>query len=388
MWSNRKYIDIILNVLLFLVSIHFLHYGQILLPIMCLILFIDNGFNFRVNDLKTFIILSLFGLSFLVFSYKNSLYCVMGLFCPMAYYIGSNLKEKSISNIKKIIYIITFAMGVHVLLNAAGDYIRLGPAFFTSYSHHDIWTQESVSATATAVNYTMIIGVIFYILFYEKNKTYKILGTCLFVLLMTYNFILGRRTPVLMLGISFGIFIIGDYLIFKNKNISSKVFKIMLFVLLGLFVFVVLAFGFNLFGLKGNVTHIRLIDKFLWQGLDAQRIQLFIKAIKLAPYHLWGNQEISSILEIQVHDLWMDTFDFAGIITVLILLAYTVIVIRNFFKVIEEDNIDSRFRLLILNLFSCILMQMLLEPVMSGSPIFLLTTIIIATTLERIEINE
>ena len=108
----------------------------------------------------------------------------MGLFCPMAYYIGSNLKEKSISNIKKIIYIITFGMGAHVLLNAIGDYIRLGSAFFTSYSHHDIWTQESVSTTATAVNYTMIIGTIFYILFYEKNKTYKAIGVSSFVLLI------------------------------------------------------------------------------------------------------------------------------------------------------------------------------------------------------------
>ena len=79
---------------------------------------------------------------------------------------------------------------------------------------------------------------------YGMSATWAGLGNAFIGSLLAWN-ILGRRTPVLMLGISFGIFIIGDYLIFKNKNISSKVFKIMLFVLLGLFVFVVLAFGFN-----------------------------------------------------------------------------------------------------------------------------------------------
>lgn len=388
MWSDNRYIDITINVLLFIVSIHFLHYGQILLPIICLILFINNGFRFKVNNLKTFILLSLFALSFLGFSYQNSLYCVMGMFCPMAYYIGSNLKDRSPKSIKTIIYIFTIGMATHVLLNAMSDYIRLGSAFLTSYSHHDIWTGESISATATGVNYTMIIGCIFYIIFYEKNKVYKYSIISLFILMMAYNFILGRRTPVLMLVISLGIFVFGELFVFRSKSINPKIIKAGLIISVLILVLFILAFGFDAFGLIGNVTHIRLIDKFLWQGLDGKRIELFIKALKLAPYHLWGGQQISSILQIQVHDLWMDTFDFAGIITLILLIIYTVIVIKNIYGVIVNKKISKDFRLLIFNLFICILMQMLLEPVMTGSPIFLLCTIILATTLERVKTNE
>ena len=119
MWSNKKYINIIINVLLFLMSVNFLHYGQFILPIICLILFIDNEFKFKVSNIKLFILFCLFGITFCLFSYKLGFYCVMGFCFPMAYYIGSNLKDVNEENIKKIIYIITLGMCVHVILNFA-----------------------------------------------------------------------------------------------------------------------------------------------------------------------------------------------------------------------------------------------------------------------------
>ena len=102
-WSDNGYIDLIINVLLFMVGINFMHYGQLIFPVICLLLFIDNRLKFKVNDPKVFILLCLFGISFYAFSYKLGFYSVMGFCCPMAYYIGSNIKYPNAGNVKKII---------------------------------------------------------------------------------------------------------------------------------------------------------------------------------------------------------------------------------------------------------------------------------------------
>ena len=71
-----------------------------------------------MNSPMTFIVLCLFAVSFYAFSYKMGFYSVMGFTLPMAYYIGSNIKDPSEENIKKIIYLFAISMGIHVILNS------------------------------------------------------------------------------------------------------------------------------------------------------------------------------------------------------------------------------------------------------------------------------
>ena len=118
-WSNNKYIEILINIMLFLLGINFMHLGQLFLPLICLLLFIDRKFKFKVNNIKIFIILCLFSISFFIFSYKLGFYAVMGFTLPMAYYIGSNMNEVSQKNVKYVIYILALSMATYLLLNFA-----------------------------------------------------------------------------------------------------------------------------------------------------------------------------------------------------------------------------------------------------------------------------
>ena len=104
MWSDNKNVDTTINVLLFFLAVNLFHYGQIFVPVICLIIFVDNEFKFKVNSLKTFFVLCLFAISFLAFTYKTGIYCVAGLFLPMAYYIGSNMHEVNETNLKRLFY--------------------------------------------------------------------------------------------------------------------------------------------------------------------------------------------------------------------------------------------------------------------------------------------
>ena len=195
MWSEKKAVNISINVLLFLLAINIFHYGQLCLPIICLILFVDNKFRLNIKDIKIFLLLCLFAISFFAFSYKLGFYSVMGFCLPMAYYIGSNLKEANEENVKNVIYILAFGMATHLILNFILEicfwYDRIW-YLFDKPMHYDIWLFQilkpsdaewgfkvglienvifkSVRTTGTSMNYLMICSCAYYLLFHEKNE--------------------------------------------------------------------------------------------------------------------------------------------------------------------------------------------------------------------------
>ena len=388
MWSNNKKTDFIINIMLLLFSMNFMHYGHIMLPVICLILFIENGYSIKVNNLKIFLILVLFSISFFIFSYRDGLYSTIALFLPMAYFIGSNLKNPTEKNIKNVIYLLTLGMCIHVMLDCFGDFFRLGLEMFKSHSHHDFWTNSSIAATATAVNYTFIIGIMYYLCLYERNVIIKKTSVCLFILLFTYNIALGRRTPVILFFLVLIVLYFVDTFIYRNRQVNFETLKIFIVVLIVIACLAAVVVYFDFFGLKEQLKEIRIIDKFMWQGLNPMRLEIFIDALKLSPQYLWGGKCISGILGIQIHDLWMDTYDYCGIVPFVLLIAHTVCFVRIFLTFLCDKTNDKRFKILLIGLFFCILMQMLLEPIMTGSSIFLIATILVESCLEKYENNK
>ena len=118
-------------------------------------------------------------------------------------------------------------------------------------------------------------------------------------------------------------------------------------------------------------------------GLDAERLEIFINAVKLAPYHLWGGQGISAAMDIAVHDLWMDTYDYAGIVPFVFLFIYTVIYIKNCLSLFKSRKLDGSYKLMIITFFICTGVQMMIEPIMTSSTIFLICTMLIGTVFEK-----
>lgn len=382
MWSEKKSVNIVVNILLFLLGINIFHFGQFTLPVICLILFIDNKFKFNVKDIKTFIILCLFSLTFCAFTYNMGFYCVMGFCLPMAYYIGSNLKDRTENGIVKIVYILTFGMAMHVFLNFAYEYALIGSQIFKNINHLDIWTKEKISTTATAINYTFLIGVIYYAIFYEKAKKYKYINLALFFVLFIYNFALGRRTPILMLAIALCVSLFLDYVVYKKRTINKKNIIKILIVLCILAICGITLYLLNIFDIQNNIGWLNLILKFRNFGLNPERIELWLDGIKIAPKYLWGGQLISEELGVQIHDLWMDTYDYSGIVPFILLTIYTILVIIDLYKIMK-NTIHNKT--LFITFLLCVLIQMLLEPIMSGSSIFLICTIIVITSIQTLK---
>lgn len=383
MWSDKKYVNIIIDVLLFLVGINFSHYGQLMLPVICLILFIDNKFRFEVNDIRIFVILCLFGISFCYFAYTDGFYCVMGFCLPMAYYIGSNLKSPSEENIRKLIFLFAFSMGCHVVLNSVFELAVHGThGFFLSSTHYDVWTREKISNTTTAVNIDLLIACLYYLLWHEKNRKTKIACLTVFALAMFYCVVIGRRTPVLLLVILFMFSFIFESIVYRKADQRiKKAVLISIAAAAAMLIGIILFYSFDLFGCREFLDNLNIIIKFKNGIVDNSRISYYFGAIKLMPKYMFGGRKISSELGGFVHDFGLDIYDYAGIVPYFFIAIYSLCFAYVALKVFMNKHIDNKAMLL--SVFICIIIQMFIEPVMSGSTIFLICSIIIEASIER-----
>ena len=389
-WSENKYVNLLINILLFLTGINFLHYGQLILPIICFILFVDNKLKFKVNNPKTFIILCLFAISFYAFSYKMGFYSVMGFTCPMAYYIGSNMKNPTEDNIKKIIYLFAISMGLHVILNCVYEYFVHGKhGFFMSTTHYDFWTKEKIANTATAVNADIMLGCLYYLVFHEKNRKIKILNLIILAASMFYLVVIGRRTPVMMILIVFVSSFIYETKYLKNnsKKLKNSFLTISICALIFL-ALLIITYSFNLFNARTVLQEYHIILKFTRSFINDQRFELYFGSFPLMPKYPFGGQHISTILGEQIHDFWIDIYDYAGIVPCFVMIVYSIIYLKNMIRFLKTESISADFRILSLGVFICIALQMFFEPIMTGSSLFLIVSIIIGALFERLIISE
>ncbi len=404
MWSDRKYVNIIINVLLFLTGLNFLHYGQLILPVICLIIFIDNRFIIKVNDLKVFVLLCLFAISFFAFSYQMGFYSVMGFCLPMAYYIGSNIRNDDQESIKKLIYIIAFGMACHMVLNFLLELLFWHDRLyylFGKVTHYDIWlfdvilpaeqSQDGglfsgvlftrVKTTGTSLNYIMLAAISYYLFKYETDKKTKYIGIILFALSTIYCLALGRRTSFIVLAISL---LLSFFLDHKDKenHINKNTIKALLMFSISVPIIAVLAV-FNVFGLRDLLLKFAIFNKIINQGLKTNRLEIFIKSIAVAPKYLFGGRKMSAEAGDVVHDLWGDIYDYAGIIPYILMLVYSLNLLKDMIALYRKRNVEKEYRILYSVWFVCCSVIMFIEPVMTGASLFLICVIMIATAITK-----
>ena len=390
MWSENRYLNLVINILLFLAGINFLHLGQLILPVICFLLFIENRFQFKVNSPRTFIVLCLFGVSFYAFSHQLGFYSVMGFTLPMAYYIGSNIKDPSEEKIKKLIYLFAIAMASHVILNAVAElYLHGIHGFFNSSTHYDFWTRDKIANTQTAVNADILIGCIYYLLFHEKNRKWKNFCLIVFVLNMFYLLVIGRRTPVILLFLSLILAFIYEAFVLKSVSEKRKrQFFSLLLIGIACIACVILVYSFDLFHLRAVLDETHIVHKFKQGLLNDERFRLYFGSFRLMPKYPFGGQKISAELGEQIHDLWIDVYDYAGAITCGLIILYSVLAASVILRMYRNSIFSKDLKTFCFGVFVCIVTQMFVEPIMTGSSLFMLVTVIVIAVIERRLIHE
>ena len=376
--KGKDKFDIFIEVCIVLLAMYFMHLSQFILPIMCLAFFIKNRLRLNVKNWPVFIVLCLFGITFFIFSYKLGFYSVMGLCLPMDYYVGQNVLNNTSISFKETVYLVALGMCIHVMLNFGYDLIMYGSSIVIHRSHYDIWTGDIIKTTTTAVNYVIPTSCMYYIILREDNKKFKYCFIVIYMLMMIYNIFLGRRTPLLMFVLVFGAgLLINAY--------EKKSYKLLLGVattvlVCALIIAVLVLTNFKGFGDRFFMLHI--VSKFVEFGLDGGRLDIFLDALKYMPEYPWGGQYISGLLEIQIHDLWTDIYDFAGVVPYVLIIVYFILNFVLMFRLIRDKGISKEIKVLSAFVFVCCMIEMFLEPVMTGSSLFLICFVLIFAALD------
>lgn len=292
----------------------------------------------------------------------------ISLFCIISYFIGILIicLSKNINkDIKIYIYSIALGFFIHAMLNY---FTNLGT---TNRNTIDIWRKTVKSATLQATMLTMIMGTSFFSLFCVKKRLYKIiLGICI-ILSLCYDMVLATRTLLVVSIISFVV----SWIIFINSKENKKYLFKSIIILLVFIEIITIIFVTNLGGIREKIEDSNLVKRINRTDTinsDKSRVNTFFLSIKtIFDYPFGGNNDKIGNLKYS-HNMWLDVAKEAGIIPFLLLCLFFIINLRNLIKIILNKKEDLNIKILLVGLYVAVLLNLSVEPILQGEPLFLI----------------
>lgn len=364
--SRVLYSDIILAIIA-LAAMNFLLYGSYIVLfafLMCLIwrrTTVFNGFGFIC-----LIALAICYILFDAISSNNMNFRIIAAPCAflVAYNLDSESKKYEPTN---ILTLIAYAMALHSIISFIYMLRTQGLAAFSSGQSYDIWSGTLSTATGIAAYYYFMAATIPILLMKAKWHHYV-----LFIVCLLHDVLIGGRTFIVLSGIAvIATFVLRTY--YGKKQISKFLKYIIIF---GIIVGIIAIFY------KNNIFNIRSTfeSSYMWRRFFAENAyeeigdtsrwtRKIIYLQNLLEYPFGGNHIKNDLGIGYAHDIWLDTFDKVGIITMLIMLMYTISSVFRFFKYAKLSNGNLKEKV-VFCIFPIILMSsFFVEPIMDGAPI-------------------
>ena len=287
---------------------------------------------------------------------------------PMCYVIGYNFilrDDETLRNSKKIEYniilpIIMFALGaftyyfINFILNFGN----------TNRNGIDVWSGEIMSATGQAMLASLGVAIFIALLFSDYKLRIKLLSMMGLVIVFLYNLILAGRTLLFL-----ALILTVVCFLYKMKHSDSEhkvsIFFVVLFVVLILY----LAYMENWFGIQDMVHNSNLWNRFdeleLTEDSRNERKQLYLKNLFSFP---WGGNGLRDLVGGYAHDIFLDCYSDAGIITVFLLLAFIVVSISKTLEFVLTTQINYSVKLIVLSVNIATIICFFVEPIFQGMP--------------------
>ena len=241
-----------------------------------------------------------------------------------------------------------------------------GISAFSNGQSYDAWS-GSLSATTAIASYYFFLAATIPLLF-MKAKWYHwlLFGVCLL-----HDVLVGGRTFIVLVLIA-TVFTIGFQILGGKKRL--KAFIIYLLVLGIIAGIGIKSFQNNYFGFrdifKSSYMYHRFFADYSKHGVgDTDRWDRKVIYLQNLFRYPFGGNHISNDLNIgYAHDIWLDTFDDAGLVPMLAMLVYTVFSVFRFFNYAKKHSTSFEEKVLFF-LFPAILMAaFLVEPILQGCP--------------------
>ena len=360
-----------LNVLLGIISTKVVYdnINIILLFIFCpLIMYIAWKKN-KILINKNLIVLIGFSITYYVISMSYGIdVSKISIACVLSYYIGIMIVEISKTPEKTIIKY-TYSIAIGFFIHAMANYIiNIGTQERNTI---DIWTKVARSATLQATMLTMLMGSSFFSFFILKNKLHRVIITICIILSLLYNLVLGTRTLIIVSIVSFILSEI-TFIVFyiKKGDIVLKNAKI----LVKAIIIILVIYSSNFMGIREKIEDTKLLRRinkpYSTQEADSNRVETMILAFNnILDYPMGGNTEKVGDLK-YIHNMWLDVANQAGIIPFTLLILFTSISLFYLIKTLKSQEFSAEFKIFLVGIYSAVLLNMAVEPIMQGEPLF------------------
>lgn len=354
--------NIINYILLTLICMNFLQSGSIVLVVFCLynFFFVEK----YVNGLMGVLFLMSISMLPIILTGEDAFLneAIKTVNYVLPFFVGFNGYLKAFD---KTVYIkrVLFSMFLGYSLQTAFTYLYNLSIGTENRVLISIWTDERASATLIGLLSAFVIGYSFSIILFGEKKVNKLVCTISIVFVVLINIRTATRTPFLMM-LLVAVFFLA--LMMFEKSSKNKIRYLSFFVFLGLLLFIVLSL--NLFGFRDYILSSNLFERFNKEGLETGRIEITKGHFKYMFDYPWGGGNISQLVGMGAHNIWQQCYDMYGIITCFFLLVVTVSIISQLIKLIRLSN-KKTVEYSLIGVYFTMLVQMCLEPILTGYPI-------------------
>lgn len=361
--------ELIVLFFLFLAALNFLNRFAVCVFIAFAVFLAFCGNYIKVSN--EIVLLLLFSLTLLIFwgQGHSSITAMLRTFTyPMCFLIGYNFPNKNTDllsrerTFKTISVILALGTWLHLMLNFVINFENEEETRNTV----DFWIGSELAATGQATLACLMIAVAVATLF-SKNKVWvKILAAVALVLAFYYNLILAGRSMFFLLFVAAAVALI---YFMKSGNKLNRTIIVLLCVAV-VVVACVIIYNNNLFGIKDIIEESNFYNRF-FNELSEEKTEDYrgsrkLEYLKYLIDYPFGGGHINSIVDGYAHDLYLDTYDEAGIFACLII----IIIVGSFavktFKVLRSKQISFGTKQMLLCLFVVLNLVFWMEPILAG----------------------
>lgn len=294
---------------------------------------------------------------------------------PVAYLLGYNLnidKREPRTLVRSVLVCLSLGMCLHIFLNFCAEIIKYGGIKYGAV-HYDIWSGNVSSSTGQMINFTFAAAILTYIIVKNKKHLFALL---LIIPSLLFGVIVGSRTSIVISVIS-----VLTGLIVLCFNVNTKKAKVSIAMIIALILFVVFALQFNIFGISDIIGKSYLMNRLNLAKnnnmLDTERWQIKLEYIKKMFEHPWGGGSIRRLVNNNyAHDLLLDIYSEGGIMSFLLMVIYLIMLVKSMICFIKESK-SLDIKVLFIPFLIVVLIQMMLEPILEGAPVFMLSLVMI-----------
>lgn len=350
--------SLILYMLLFLACLNFLGRGPVFFLFFCLWGCIKSGkvsLRWNVSSF-CYLLMTITAsvVSLILFDEKEVVKSFVYFLSFVVGYKGYKNSSNRELFIRRIIFVVFAGFLCNLIITYYINFVVIGHIEGQRVLY-SFWTNELMSVTLAGLMSSIPIAYSFYCFFCKSERIYKVLGIISVGVVFLVNMDTATRTPFVLMGV---VYLIMLYELFRSKVVKHKVRLILL---------LSIVFGVLIYKILPTLADSALGQRFDDEGIETSRIDITIEYLDKMLDYPFGGSEISANTHSLAHNFILESYDMYGMFFFIPMIILFISMGKRFVKICRTKN-KNDITLLLIVIYLTGLIQIMLEPVISGYP--------------------